>query len=215
MTERFAIYFAPAADSVLQRAATAWLARPELQDATVSARRYGFHATLKAPMRLAAGGDRPALASALADFAAHHRAVALRHLAPRPIEAFLALTTEPQSQALTDFAADVVRAFEPFRAPLSAAERARRLTAPLTARQSELVDLYGYPYVLEQFQFHMTLTDRLPVGRQAAVRVEAEAWFAAALAVPIQLDRLVLFREAQPGAPFERLEDFELSGGAA
>ena len=78
--------------------------------------------------------DEGALASALADFAAHHRAVALRHLAPRPIEAFLALTTEPQSQALTDFAADVVRAFEPFRAPLSAAERARRLRAPLTAR---------------------------------------------------------------------------------
>ena len=212
MTERFAIYFAPAADSALGGAAVAWLARPELQVATVSARRYGFHATLKAPMRLATGTDRAGLPAALATFAARHGPVALGSLAPRPIGAFLALTTEPQPQAVTDFAATVVTAFEPFRAPLTAEDQARRLAAPLTARQTELVELYGYPFVLEQFQFHMTLTDRLPPARQAAVRTEADAWFAAALAAPIQLDRLVLFREAQAGAPFERLDEFDLSG---
>lgn len=215
MTERFAIYFAPAAGSALERAAAAWLARPDLQEATVSARRYGFHATLKAPMALRAGTDRAGLAAALASFAARHRPVTLDSLAPRPIGAFLALTTAPQPQALTDFAATVVTAFEPFRAPLTAEDRARRLATPLTTRQAELVDVYGYPYVLEQFQFHMTLTDRLPAPRQAAVRSAAEAWFAAALAAPIRLDRLVLFREPQAGAPFERIEDFELSGGAA
>ena len=84
--------------------------------------------------------------------------------------------------------------------------------APLTARQIELLDGYGYPYVLEQFQFHMTLTDRLPVEQRAPMRQRAARWFADELAQPIVLDRLVLFHEAEPGAAFRRLDDFVLKG---
>jgi len=127
----------------------------------------------------------------------------------------LALIAAPQPQALTDFAGTVVTAFERFRAPMSADERARRLTAPLTPRQIELTDAYGYPYVLEQFLFHMTLTDRLEPAALTAMRERAVAWFGAALSVPILLDRLVLFHEAETGAPFRRLDDHILTGGAA
>jgi hypothetical protein len=212
MTQRFALYFAPARDSALDRAAETWLAQPELQPLTVSARRYGFHATLKAPFALAAGIDRAALEQAAVEFAARHAPVSLGRLAPTLIDGFLALTTTPQPQALTDFAATIVTAFEPCRAPLEAAERARRLKAPLSERQIELVDLYGYPYVLEEFLFHMTLTDRLAQEQREPLRARAAGWFAEALAAPILLDRLVLFHEAEPGAAFERLDDFALQG---
>jgi len=94
--------------------------------------------------------------------------------------------------------------------PLDAAERERRLKAPLTPRQVELVDRYGYPYVLEEFQFHMTLTDRLPGYLRGQMMAYARAWFAAALDQPVALDRLVLFREPTPGANFVRLQDYPL-----
>ena len=161
MSDRFAIYYAPPHDSALWRRAEEWLAQSDVQPISVSARRYGFHATIKAPMALADGTDRAGLEMALANFARTHGPVALGRLAVTPIEGFLALTTTPQPQGLTDFAATVVTAFEPFRAALEPADRARRLKAPLSVGQIELLDAYGYPYVLEQFQFHMTLTDWL------------------------------------------------------
>ena len=213
MTERFAIYFAPARDSRLAERAEAWLAQPELEALTVSARRYGFHATLKAPMGLAPGVARAQLEAALAEFAGRSAAVELA-LAPRLLGGFVALTAEPQPQAVTDFAADVVVAFEPLRAPLGAAETARRLGAPLSARQIELVERYGYPYVLDEFLFHMTLTDYLAEAQRAAMQARAVAWFADALATPVTLDRLVLFHEAEPGAAFRRLDDYLLKGAS-
>lgn len=212
MPERFAIYYAPEQGSAFAERAAAWLGQSPLEDRTVSARRYGFHATLKAPMALAEGQDRAGLEAALAAFAADTAPVVLDGLAPRPIEEFLAMTTEPQPAAVTDLAAKVVEAFEPFRAPLTAEDRARRLKAPLTPRQIELVDRFGYPYVLEAFQFHMTLTDRLPAVMQTDLQRQAEAWFVDVLAEPIRLDRLALFHEAEPGAAFRRLDDFVLEG---
>jgi hypothetical protein len=212
MTERFAVYYAPATDSALWQRAEDWLAQEDRQPLTVSARRYGFHATLKAPMVLAAGAERAQLEMALAEFADGHRPVRLSGVAPRLIDGFLALTCEPQPQALTDFAATVVTDFERFRAPLEPAERERRLRAPLTARQIELLDEYGYPFVLEEFLFHMTLTDRLPSERRGELVAAATEWFADELAEPIVLDRLVLFHEAAPGEPFRRLDDFVLRG---
>lgn len=214
MTERFAIYFAPGRDSLLGQRAEAWLAQPELEALTVSARRYGFHATLKAPMALAAGVDRAQVEMAVAEFAGRNAAVEME-LAARLIDGFLALTAEPQRQELTDFAASVVVALEPLRALLAPAERARRLRAPLSARQIVLLDRYGYPYVLEEFQFHMTLTDRLATEQREPMRKRAADWFAEALAEPVRLDRLVLFHEAEPGAAFRRLDDFVLKGAGS
>ncbi len=211
MPARTAIYFAPAHDSLLWQRAEDWLGQPDLEPLTVSARRYGFHATIKAPMTLAL--DYAEFDAGLTEFASEHTAVTLSGLAPRLIDGFLALTTEPQPKALTDFAAAAMGAFEPFREPLSASERARRLKAPLTARQIELVDQYGYPYVLEEFLFHMTLTDRLPAEMREPMVERAAEWFADVLAQPVRLDRLVVFAEPEPGAAFERLDpDYVLRG---
>ena len=212
MTERFALYFAPARDSRLWERAQAWLGQPDLIDKTVSARRYGFHATIKAPMALKAGTDRTGLEAALRTFGDTTGPVALSGLAPRLIDGFLALTIEPQPVAVTRLAETVVLAFEPFRAALTEGEMARRLQAPLTPPQVELLKAYGYPYVMNEFRFHMTLTDRLANAERETMAARATDWFAEALAEPIMLDRLVLFREPAPGADFERLKDYVLSG---
>jgi hypothetical protein len=229
MPERFAIYFAPPTDSELSARAAAWLGR-DASGRTVelpyiagtdtahrlaisqSARRYGFHATIKAPMALAPGRTREELEAALSEFAAESAGASIGRLKLVFIDGFLALVPVVQTEALTSFAQRVVERFEPFRAALSPDDREQRIsTGRLSARQIALLDRFGYPYVAEEFRFHMTLTDRLPQDAQAAVLDAARSWFDPALAMPIALDRLVLFHEPAPGEPFVRAADFKLT----
>ena len=229
MPERFAIYYAPAATDPLWRTAVEWLGRDalsgevhdgpvadlkpaELGAVSASPRRYGFHATIRAPMALADGKSRGELEAALERFAAATAPVAVGKLKLDLLDGFLALVPAGQPTELTAFAAEVVRHFEPFRAPLSSDDRARRTKGGhLTDRQIDLLDQYGYPYVLEQFQMHLTLTDRLPEPERERYRAAAAAHFGDLTAAEILLDRLVLFHEPEPGAPFVRLGDYVLS----
>lgn len=211
MTERFAIYYAPDLRSPLWARGEAWLeAYAPFAALTASARRYGFHATLKAPMRLAAGQDRAALEVALAEFAARTAPVRIGRLALRALGRFLALVPEVQEHDLAALAQAVVETFEPFRAPLSAEDRRRRLAGGLTPRQEQNLERFGYPHVGADFRFHMTLTDRLPDEELVPMTAAAEAHFAAFVGAPLTIDRLVLFHEAAPGADFTRCGDFPL-----
>lgn len=228
MTERFAIYFAPPAASPLWLKAAEWLGRDalsgerfagdaaglprkRLEQITGSARRYGFHATMKAPMALARGTTSTELEEALAEFVARRQSVGLGRLELRLLDGFLALVPVRQSEGLTAFAAECVTRFERFRRPLSASERQRREQGRLSPRQLDLLDRYGYPYVMEQFLFHMTLTDRLEAADRDPVMHAAADWFSPLLGQELLLDRLALFCEAEPGAPFMRMADFLLS----
>jgi putative phosphonate metabolism protein len=228
MSHRFAIYFAPAATTALWSRAAAWLGRDASTDqkslpapaeldtevlhhATKSARRYGFHATVKAPMILREGTTRQGLEAALADFAESHRAVSVGAVEIRSLDGFLAIVPRLQPQALTDFVGLCVAHFEPFRAPMAASDRDGRVGKGLTARQIELLDQFGYPYVMEQFRFHMTLTDRLPAPERDIMLEAAQNWFAPAMPDELVLDRLSLFEEPQAGAPFVRVADYPLS----
>lgn len=231
MPQRYAIYYAPATDAPLWQAATTWLGR-DPADATatddtvagidrallsansVSARRYGFHATLKAPMTLAEGVSLDELEAALAEFGAVTAPVSIGRLRPALIEGFLALLPEVQTPELTAFAGTVVETFDRFRAPMGEAERARRMKGgAMSARQAELLERFGYPYVFEEFRFHMTLTDRLAEPLRAPLQAAAEGHFGPALAGEVMLDRLVVFGEPEAGAPFVRMDEFELKAG--
>lgn len=228
MSHRFAIYFAPAAASTLWGRAAAWLGRdattnqvdlpapPDIEPkalhgATKSARRYGFHATLKAPMILKEGTTRQGLEDALADFAGSRPAVSVGEVEIRSLDGFLAIVPRLQPHALTDFVGLCVAHFEPFRAPMAASDRDGRVGKGLSARQIELLDQFGYPYVMEQFRFHMTLTDRLPAPERDIMLQAAQNWFAPAMPHELMLDRLSLFEEPQAGAPFIRVADYPLS----
>jgi putative phosphonate metabolism protein len=228
MPERFAIYFAPATASPLWNSAAQWLgrdpatgasfadgvaglSRDRLAAITTSARRYGFHATIKAPMTLAQGTSRAELEAALAAFCLDRRPVPIGRLKLSWLEGFLALVPERQGEALTGFAGECVARLDRFRRPMSAAERERRIHSRLSAYQIGLLDQYGYPYVMDQFQFHMTLTDRLDEAEHEPVMRAAQDWFAPVMGREVLLDRLALFHEAEAGAPFTRLADFPLS----
>ena len=227
MPERFAIYFAPSATSNLWERTATWLGRDaadgdlfdgavagidrdRLLNLTQSANRYGFHATIKPPMALVEGATEADLRAALSDFVSRHHPIDLGKLQLKSLQGFLALMLERDNEALQDFAAHVVEDFEPFRAPMSVKDRAARVGKGLSERQVELLDAYGYPYVFEEFRFHMTLTDKLDAADEAEIVAAANTWFSPVLEQPMILDRLCLFHEQESGKPFRRVDDFKL-----
>lgn len=219
---RYAIYFAPAAGGIAEAAAR-WLGRdaatdspvdpvtPDLWPLTRSARRYGFHATLKAPFRLADGVSQSDLIAALQAFGAHTAPVAIAGLDLAVLQGFLGLVAQGDTSALHALAARVVQTFDPLRAPLTAADRARRNPDALSTAQRALLDRWGYPFVMEAFEFHLTLTDRLDPAQLGWVRPLAQRTFAPWLGRPLTLDALTLFIETDDGA-FRHLHRAPLTG---
>jgi putative phosphonate metabolism protein len=217
---RYAIYFTPGQNDPLTRIAASWLGRDPFNAAqppapavthlspaeiayhTASARRYGFHATLKAPFGLADGTTEAELDDAVASFAAGAEPILLSKLTPARIDGFLALVPSSPAPDLDHFAGDIVTVFDRFRAPLSEAEIRRRNPEALSPEEFRNLLLWGYPYVFESFRFHMTLTGRVPDQDLPRVRAAIDQVFAATLERPATVDGLALFVEPEPGAPF-------------
>jgi putative phosphonate metabolism protein len=226
VTRRFAIYAAPgvrSADTVgvlLRQRAEQWLGRSvsgnpvppgahvgwtraAIDAVTASARRYGFHATLKPPFRLAEGRTAEELDAAVARFAAGSAGAVIPKLTLARLGGFFALVAGAEAPGLHALADEVVTRLDDFRAPLTGAELARHDQAALTPRQRELLKTWGYPYVLDEFRFHLTLTDRIPDEQRPEVERALSDWFAALLGADVPVDALAVFTEAEPGAPFE------------
>ncbi|GAA3648998.1 DUF1045 domain-containing protein [Microbacterium marinilacus] len=208
---RYAVYALPGAlgdaDAPealrLRAAAEEWYAREEFRDLTAGARRYGFHATLKAPFRLADGTTEAGLRSAADAFAAERAPVTIAAPRVEALGSFRALRPGGDESAIDALAADAVRAFDGFRAAPSPAETARRRPDRMTPRQRELFERWGYPYVLDEFRFHLTLTDPVPVDRAARVDAALADEFAGVAGADVPLLSVALFVEPEPGAPFE------------
>ncbi len=218
---RYALYFAPPPGSDLAAFGAAWLGRDAFsgerialeevgdmlpwrqEEITENARRYGFHATLKAPFALADGQSEAALIAALDAFASQHTVFTVPSLALQSVGGFIALVLEERSAQMDAFAEACVRDFDGFRAPLSPADRERRLKAPLTERQIAYLDQWGYPYVMDEFFFHMTLTSRLSDVDEQAMILEVLEPVAAVLGeAPLTIDALCLFSQPDRDAPF-------------
>lgn len=222
-TPRYALYFTPRPGSDLARFGNAVLGtdnhtgaeipRPEgladLAGVTDSPRRYGFHATLKAPMRLASGVTEADLLEAAAALAADHPPVPVGPLHVATLGAFTALIPQAAPPELGLFAAECVAAFDPYRAPLTEAETARRHPERLSTRGRALLARWGYPYVFEAFRFHMTLTDALPEETRAPWRERLAAAYGAG--ENLVLDALSILRQDGSG-PFRVVQRIPFGG---
>jgi len=224
---RFAIYWAPEAGPLASFAA-AWLgwdpargqdvAHPEVpglpapvEALTEAPRKYGFHGTLKAPFRLVEGATQDGLRAALAAFAARTAPVTLDGLRLTRLDRFLALLPEGEEAPLTRLAGEIVEAFEPFRAPLSPEDMLRRQADALPPRQRDLLGRYGYPYVMEEFRFHLTLTGPLEPQEAEAAHAALAPAIAPLLPRPFRIAAICLFGEAADGR-FHNLHRYALTG---
>lgn len=225
---RWAIYFAPESGSPLARFGAEWLgydvatgtAVPQLVVATVDAerlreitaepRRYGFHATLKPPFELAEGRTPEELDDALAALARGQARFGAPTLRLSSIFGFWALTLSAPCPPIFELADCCVRELDRFRAPPSAEELARRRRANLTPRQDELLTRWGYPYVMDEFRFHMTLTARLDAADGAGVARVLEPLVAPLRREPLEIDALSLFHQERGDAPFRLVRRYPL-----
>ena len=222
---RAAIYATPAPGSDLARLAGLWLGRdaftgvatrpsdPVHDPVVAEPARYGFHATLRAPFRPNHDGSLDALSGRLADFCGTRPAPVIRNLTLAQLGTFLALVPGEPEPTLHALEAEVLDAFEPFRAPLDGDEIARRRPDRLSERQREHLERWGYPFVLDEYRFHMTLTGSLP-GPTDAIHRDLERHFAPVLGRPLAVDGLGLFVEPAPGEAF-RVHAFHPFGPAA
>jgi len=220
---RYAVYLTPPADDPLTAAAARWLGRSPFTEASTAPEapaearadvpaRYGFHATMRAPFRLAEEASEAALVAAFERFAADWGMIRAT-LKVATLSNFVALVAADQS-AIAEAHRAALDAFEPFRAPLNAAEIARRKPETLDERGRVLLDAHGYPHILERFRFHMTLSGALEADAIDTVRKAAAAYFAPLVAEPQPLV-FALFAEPEPGGPFRVLTTLPALGRAA
>lgn len=226
---RYAVYFAPAPETALWQTASALLGYDAATGtdvaqevppgipaaawhaATSEPRRYGFHATLKAPFRARQGCLEADLIERFGWLAERHQPFDVQ-MRVGSLDGFAAVLPAGPSVALNVLADAAVDAFEPLRADLTDDEIARRRPASLTERQRELLSLYGYPYVREQFRFHMTITGRLSADLLPVVD-ELARRLGPALRAPTPIDRMALFRQDTPGSRFTIIETRPLGSG--
>ncbi|MBV9530347.1 MAG: DUF1045 domain-containing protein [Bradyrhizobium sp.] len=220
-SSRYAIYFAPARGSKLDRFGAqllgwdAWTGKvlpfpqgilqnvPDWRELTAAPRKYGFHATLKAPFALAQGRTADELRAACAAFADRPRSFPVFRPMVDTIGGFIAVVPMARSDELERLAGDCVTVFDGFRAPLTEEDRARRNPDELSFRQRDYLERWGYPYVMEEFRFHMTLTARLAATRQEVVLNMLRDWFSAAAIERLVIDRIALFRQHDATSRFE------------
>ncbi len=222
---RYALYYAPAPGSALDRFGAKMLGYdvyggsdlpfpdgvpPDWREITQDPRKYGFHATLKAPMALAEGKSEADLLGACEAFADVPRPIPVIEPIINSISGFIAMIPARPAAELQQLAADVTRDFNSFRAPLTPQDRARRNPERLTPRQVEYLDRWGYPYVMEEFRFHMTLTGRLEAERREIVVPMLRERFASVRLATLAIDRLALFRQDDAASRFRIIAHWPL-----
>lgn len=222
---RHAVYFVPPRGHPLWQAGCEWLGRDPEQpapggsppEARAEPQRYGFHATLKAPMTLRAGADANAFLADVRRLAQDVPRFPMPPLQVRELDDFIALRPQPQPDAqhpLRRLADRCVVELDRWRAEMSPAEMQKRLSG-LDEEQQALLRRFGSARVLDRWQFHMTLSDSLPRTPQgealrARLMREAQSHFAAALREPLSADEIAVFIEREAGKPFELAHRFAL-----
>jgi hypothetical protein len=219
---RIALYYAPAATDPLHAAASTWLGRdaeanaplpsPIAPDYTAEPRLYGFHATLKPPMRLREGTTWSDVLKTAEQIATSVPVFALPKLKVTNLGGFLALTEAEKSVPLQALADACIAGADHLRAPATEAELARRRKGgALPPAMEANLTRWGYHYAFATWQFHMTLTRRLTPEERAEILPQAESHFAHALAHPREVTDLAIFTQPHPGANFVIAERLPLT----
>lgn len=217
---RYAIYFAPSAETLLWKTGSEWLGRDaysgspverrefpgtrdeDIDRLTSSASHYGFHATMKAPFVLKEGFTEDQLLKHLESFSLEQSSFEAK-LSVRPLGQFLALRLLSGMEQMRQLHEDCVRKFDKFRAPLTMEDIERRRKANLSPDQDARMLEWGYPYIFDDFRWHMTLSNRILSDSTRDKMLEhVQAFFKDVIAKPILIDGVAVYRQVDRNAPF-------------
>ncbi len=225
--ERFAIYYVPAPNSKLAEFSQVWFGSHNIEDTDVrifgldknlvahitdQPARYGLHATLKAPFYMAEGFTLKQLLQQAKRFAGNRKAFSLGKLKQSWIGNTMILVPENNGHQVNQFASQCVLGFEDFRAPLSMKERTRRMeTGNLNLHQRLMLEELGYPYVLSEFKFHITLTHSLSEENKGIVLPKLSPVLDHVCEEPCLIDGIAIVGDPGQGKPFEVIKRFSLT----
>ncbi len=222
---RFALYYAPRPQTALAEAASTWLGRDHENRAcsrkeskTLEEKRfakltrtplhYGFHGTLKPPFRLHDATSKKLLCEEIDRFCNQRSPFLLAGLEVGWLGSFLCLRPVKSSDQMNTLARDTVRRFDSFREVMSLVELEKRRTLGLTPQQDALLVQWGYPYVMDEFRFHLTLSSKIKDAKEGKLlEEEARRHFSPGLLLDIPIDGISLFVETD-GQPMTLLRFF-------
>nr|WP_081457974.1 DUF1045 domain-containing protein [Desulfobulbus propionicus] len=227
---RFAISFTFSPGTPLWHIGTQWLGRDALsgqnfappkvlgldaetlRELTRIPARHGLQAPLVPLFRLKPPLTEADLKAALVDFSSRQSPFALPPLALCHVNRAFSLCPCRHFPALQALAARCTRAFDRLRAPLNPSELAKHKAQPLSGQEKRNLEMWGNPYVFEQYRFAFPLTGRMAEGRQKElVHSALQTFFGPALAQPVVLDSLYLFVEPEHGQPLSGVHRFPLT----
>ncbi len=224
MQDRYAIYYAPETGSELDLFGKLWLGRNtesdirfeqpqvrgfdkhELLSMTSSPRHYGFHGTLVPPFRLSANTSKDFLFEHARQLATRLSSFDIHGLMLKKIGRFIALVPTHQEE-IAKLASTCVRSFHPLRKQPSLLELERRRSKGLTPRQDQLLVRWGYPYVMEEFRFHMTLSNAIPNSDKLQKLVDGLTSLCAPFSNanhPVR--ELCIFHQQDENSPFQLID---------
>ena len=227
MKPRYAIYFVPEKDSqladfgntVLGRNANGdWVAAPSLDypgrnRLVKKPGHYGFHATLVAPFTLADSVSIGELQRAVESLACRQQIIPLTGLKPYSLTDFSALVLPSNGmhpstahQRVLQLSSECITELSRYRAPLTSEDLARRNPSRLTDRQRHYLQQFGYPYVFEDFNFHMTLSSHSDHLEDYIDWLRH--YFSQLVTTTPQLDRLVICWQIDCKEPFRRFAEY-------
>ena len=225
MFERYAIFYTPPPGEFADFCAS-WLgwdnrigrkiAHPQIGDLEVAKltqtpRKYGIHATLKAPFRLIKRTSQSHLEAAIVQMAETIPPFRLDGLSLKHHRGFMALRPRGNINTLNSVAQHIVETLDHFRAPAAASELARRRQANLSERQDKNLITWGYPYVDEDFHFHLTLSGRIDPGLGADVTDALAPHLLPLVPRPFPIDQITLMGEDTEGM-FHEIHRYDLTG---
>ncbi len=182
-----------------------------LAEITGTPRKYGFHGTIKPPFRLAKGRSLSELEDKIEVLCTQIPPVTLDGLAATSLGGFVALTPVGNTGALAEMAAQFVTGLDMFRAPATTGEIARRRKVGLSAAQDALLLKWGYPYVLSEFRFHLTLSGRLPAEQAETLCAAVQNHLDGVITAPQTINDICLVGEAEDGQ-FHLIHRYPFSG---
>ncbi|WP_341675705.1 DUF1045 domain-containing protein [Niveibacterium sp. SC-1] len=228
-TARFALYYTPPAGSPHDAFGSVWLGRDARSGATItqpvvpgldaarlaaltaSPRLYGLHATLKPPFRLREGASPEDIDTRLRAVVPALTPFSFRVVAA-PLDGFLAWQPRDRRDAIAVVAETCVTRLDELRAPPSEAELARRRAARLSDRQETLLARWGYPYVLDQFRFHISLSERVSAAEADLLLSALAAQTEGLEREPLRFDAISLFVQPDAGEDFRHVARYGFDG---
>jgi len=182
----------------------------ELKDYCEQPAKYGFHATLKAPFRLKRNVKTKNFYDVISHIAAQHSRFKIKGLKIAYSKKFTFITSRKPNKLLINLENDLVKHLDTFRAELNKTEIKKRIPDSLTFKQNKYLKEWGYPFVFDQFKFHMTLMNQNNNKLSNKQKLELEKLIYKISNNVIEFNEISLLGENKNGH-FEEIKRFKLN----